>query len=245
MNIALIGYGRMGKEIEQIAATRNIAVKKIFTVENNLRSMAITPAALKGIDVCIDFSVPSAVVGNIIAVAGCGTSIVVGTTGWYDQLKEVEKIVKEKKTGLLYSPNFSLGMNIFHQILNTATHLIDKFDNYDIAIEETHHKGKVDSPSGTALAMGQVVLQNVRRKKAMFHETAHTALRPDQIHVTSTRVGSVVGIHRLILDSESDTIELVHTARNRNGFALGALIAAEWLKGKKGVYTMKDVITSL
>jgi 4-hydroxy-tetrahydrodipicolinate reductase len=245
MNIALIGYGRMGKEIEQIAAGRNIVIKKIFTVENNLRAMAITPAALKDVDVCIDFSVPSAVVENTIAVANCGKNIVVGTTGWYDQLKEVEKIVRAKKTGLLYSPNFSLGMNIFHQILNTASHLIDKFENYDIAIQETHHRGKADSPSGTALAMGQVVLQNVRRKKGMCHETAHTALRPDQIHVTSTRVGSVVGMHRLVLDSEADTIELIHTARNRSGFALGALVAAEWLKGKKGVFTMKDVITSL
>jgi 4-hydroxy-tetrahydrodipicolinate reductase len=245
MNIALIGYGRMGKEIEQIASARKIPIKKIFTLENNLRAMAIVPQALKDVDVCIDFSVPSAVLENIRAVAECGKNIVVGTTGWYDNLKDVEKLVKEKKIGLLYSPNFSPGMNIFYHIITTAAHIADKFDGYDIAIQETHHRGKVDSPSGTALSMGQIVLQQIRRKKGMLHETARAAIRPDQIHVTSTRLGSVVGTHRLLLDSDADSIELIHTAKNRSGFALGAVIGAEWLKGKKGIYTMKDVVTSL
>ncbi len=245
MNIALIGYGKMGKEIETLAGERKIAVKKIFTIENNLRAMAITPAALKDVDVCIDFSAPAAVVENINAVADCGKNIVVGTTGWYDKLKDVEKTVREKKIGLLYSPNFSLGMNIFHHILSSAAHIIDRFDSYDVAIHETHHRGKADSPSGTALAIGQIFLQHVRRKKGMLHETAHSPIKPDQIHVTSSRVGSIVGVHRVYLDSDADTIEMIHTAKSRSGFALGALIGAEWIKGKKGIYTMKDVITSL
>jgi len=245
MNIALIGYGKMGKEIERVAHERKITVKQIFTIENNLGAIGITRKSLSDVDVCIDFSVPTAVVENVQAVADCGKSIVIGTTGWYDKLKEVEKIVKEKKIGLLYSPNFSLGMNIFYHVLTVASHLIDKYDFYDVAINEIHHKGKVDSPSGTALALGQIILQNIRRKKSVISETLHKEIKPDQLHITSTRVGHVVGVHSVIFDSEGDSIEMIHTAKNRAGFALGAITAAEWLKGKKGVYTMKDVITSL
>jgi 4-hydroxy-tetrahydrodipicolinate reductase len=245
MNIALIGNGKMGKEVEHAAAERKVRIVKVFTLENNLRAMGLTTEALRDVDVCIDFSAPTAALENIRAVAECRKNIVVGTTGWYDKLKEVEKIVLEKKIGLLYSANFSLGMNIFSQILASAAHFFEKFECYDVAIHETHHRGKADSPSGTALMLGQITLQNIRRKKTMLHETAHQTISPEQIHITSTRVGSTFGIHRVLFDSEADSIELVHTAKNRTGFALGALIAAEWLKGKKGIFTMKDIFTSL
>jgi len=245
MNIALIGYGKMGKEVERVAAERKIAIKQIFTLENNLRAMAINPQTLKDVDVCIDFSVPTAVPENARAVAECGKNLVIGTTGWYDKLKEIEKTVKERKIGMLHSPNFSLGMNIFYQTLSSAAHIFEKFDCYDAAIQETHHRGKQDSPSGTALALGQILLQNIRRKKEMLHETCHKEIKPGQMHITSTRVGNIYGIHRVVFDSEADTIEFVHTAKSRSGFALGALTAAEWLKGKKGVFTMKDVIISI
>ena len=244
MNIALLGYGNMGKEIERIAHEKHIAIKQVFTIENNLRAMGITKQALRDIDVCIDFSGPTAVLENINAVASCGKNIVVGTTGWYDKLKEVEKIVKEKKIGLLYSPNFSLGMNIFYQILTASAFTFDKFDMYDVAIHEMHHRGKADSPSGTALTLGQIILRHIRRKTVMMHETVHKKIKPEELHIASTRVGNVVGTHRIMFDSEADSIELVHTAKNRSGFAFGALLAAEWLKGKKGIFTMKDVITS-
>jgi len=245
MNIALIGHGNMGKEVERAAAARNITVKKIFNIENNLRGIGITPTILDNVDVCIDFSVPSAVVNNISIIAACGKNIVVGTTGWYDKLEEVKKIVHEKKIGLLYSSNFSLGMNIFYQIVASAVTSMDKFDMYDIAIQEIHHRKKADSPSGTALTLSQIILQHTRRKKEIFHEPAHHEIKPEQLHVTSTRVGNVAGTHTVIFDSEADSVELTHTAKNRSGFALGALIAAEWLKGKKGLYTMKDVFTSI
>jgi 4-hydroxy-tetrahydrodipicolinate reductase len=145
MNIALLGYGNMGKEIERIAHEKKITVKQIFTIENNLRATGISKQALRGVDVCIDFSIPTAVMENINAVASCGINIVIGTTGWYDKLRDVEKIVKEKKIGLLYSPNFSLGMNIFYQILTSSAFTFDKFDMYDVAIHEMHHRGKADS----------------------------------------------------------------------------------------------------
>lgn len=245
MNIAIIGYGRMGKEVEKAACERKVRVKKVFNDTDNMNGLGLTKQSLKDVDVCIEFTTPTAVIDNIEAVADCGKSIVVGTTGWYDKLDEVRKLVQAKKIGLLYSPNFSLGMNIFFQVLSSAAHVFEKFDLYDVAIAETHHHGKADSPSGTALALGQILLQHIRRKKEMLHETAHKAIRPDQIHVTSMRLGKVVGEHRVIFDSEADSIELTHTAKNRSGFALGALIAAEWLCGRKGIYTMKDFLTSV
>jgi 4-hydroxy-tetrahydrodipicolinate reductase len=245
MNIAIIGYGKMGKELERLAPERKIIVKQIFTDKNNVGGIGLTTQSLKDVDVCIDFSTPTAVIDNIEAVITSGKNIVVGTTGWYDKLEEIKKLVKEKKVGLLYSPNFSLGMNIFCQIVSSAAHLFNKFDPYDVAINETHHTGKADSPSGTALNLGQTILQHIRRKKEILHETAHKQIKPEQLHITSTRIGNVVGVHEVHFDSEADSIELVHTAKNRQGFALGALIAAEWLKGKKGVYTMKDVLSSI
>ncbi|MBI4547750.1 MAG: 4-hydroxy-tetrahydrodipicolinate reductase [Ignavibacteriae bacterium] len=244
MNIALIGYGKMGKEVERIAIERGMIVKKVFTSSNNIEGLGLTKQALKDVDICIDFSNPRVVIDNIEAVAEAGKNIVVGTTGWYDKLKEVERLIKAKKIGLLYSPNFSLGMNIFCQILTSAVRYFNKSDLYDVAIHEMHHRGKADSPSGTALALGQIILQHLHSKKEMLHETAHKQRKPEELHVTSTRVGYVAGIHRILFDSEADSIELTHTAKNRNGFALGALIAAGWLRGKKGMFTMKDVLMS-
>ena len=245
MNIALLGYGKMGKEVERIAREKGVTIKKIFTIENNLGTTGITRQSLADVDVCIDFSIPTAVMENLKAVADCGKSIVIGTTGWYDKLKDAEKIVKEKKIGLLYSANFSLGMNIFYHILASTSHLMDRYECYDVGIHEIHHKGKADSPSGTALSLGQIVLQNSRRKKNVLTETSRKEIKPEQLHITSTRIGHVVGRHSVLFDSEADSIELVHTAKNRGGFALGAIMAAEWLKRKKGIFTMKDVITSI
>lgn len=245
MNIAIIGYGKMGKEVEALARERSIPVGKIFTGENNVHGSGLTKESLKNVDICIEFTSPLSVIDNIEAIAEAGKNVVVGTTGWYDHLDAITKLIKKSRTGLIYAPNFSLGINLFYHIVGTATKIFDKFDNYDVAISETHHKEKADSPSGTALALGNVIIQNMRRKKELFHEAAHTKMKPERVHITSTRVGNVVGRHSLLFDSDADSIELVHSAKNRRGFALGALIAAEWLNGKKGVYTMKDVITSL
>lgn len=245
MNIALIGYGRTGKEIERLASERNISVKKIFTSKNNSQGKGITRQELYGVNVCIDFSTPASVVNNINAVAECGSNIVVGTTGWYDALEEIKHLVISKNIGFLYSPNFSIGMNIFSQALTSALRSIDKLDAYDVAIHEVHHRGKTDSPSGTALMLGKIITEHLKAKKRIVSETAHQALESGQLHITSTRVGNVAGTHKILFDSPEDSIELIHTAKNRSGFALGALVAAEWLQGKKGVFTMKDVMASL
>ena len=182
---------------------------------------------------------------SIEAVINSGKDIVVGTTGWYDKLEDVKKLVKKNNVGLLYCPNFSLGVNLFYQIINTASHIFNKFDDYDMMISEIHHKNKVDSPSGTALSLAQLIVQNVKRKKEILKDTSKEKIKPEQLHVTSTRVGSVIGQHSVMFDSDADSIEITHTAKNRRGFALGALLAAEWIIGKKGVYTMKDVMSSL
>jgi 4-hydroxy-tetrahydrodipicolinate reductase len=242
LNIAIIGYGRMGKEVELVAKEKGLRVASIITEENNTGGLGITPDSLKGVDVCIDFSVPTAALDNIEAVADCGKSMVVGTTGWYDRLEHVRKLVKEKKIGFLYASNFSLGVNIFSQIVMDASRLFDRYSDYDVSIHEVHHKGKADSPSGTALSLGSTILQSMKRKTELLHETPHGQIKPHQLHVTSTRIGSVTGTHTVLFDSECDSIELVHRAKGRRGFALGAVVAAEWLKGKKGFYTMRDVI---
>src|SRR5947207_1660393 len=161
MNIALIGYGKMGKEIERTAEARKIPVRQIFTHEEH--GSGITRKTLSGVDVCIDFSVPAAVPGNVAAVAECGTSIVIGTTGWYGALDELKELVLEKEIGLLYSPNFSIGMNIFYETLSAAARFFDKFEQYDVGVAEIHHRGKRDNPSGTALAIGQILLEHVGR----------------------------------------------------------------------------------
>ncbi len=242
MNLALIGYGKMGKEVEAVAKEKGVKILKIFTEDNTTGNHVIAPETLKGVDVCIDFSTPAAVLQNIKAVAACGKNIVVGTTGWYDKLDDVKNLVKERKIGLLYASNFSLGVNIFMQVVMDAAHLVEKHSEYDVAVSEVHHNKKADSPSGTALALGSLILQNLRRKTELLTDTLHRDIKPHQLHVTSTRLGNVTGKHTVTFDSECDTIELIHTAKNRRGFALGAVVAAEWLKGKKGFYTMRDVI---
>jgi 4-hydroxy-tetrahydrodipicolinate reductase len=245
MRIAIVGYGKMGKEIEAVARERNITVEKILDSKNNPDGAGLTKESLRDVDVCLEFTSPLSVLSNIQSIAEAGKNVVVGTTGWYDKLSEVTRLIKKSKTALLYAPNFSLGVNLFYQIVHTAARIFDRFDMYDVAISETHHREKGDSPSGTALALGNIVIQSMHRKKEILHETAHSKIKPEQLHIVSTRVGSVFGQHTVVLDSDADSIELTHRAKNRRGFALGALIAAEWLRGKRGVFTMKDVITSL
>jgi len=242
MTIALIGHGRMGKEVESAARERGVKVTHIFEVGENAGGLALDSKSLHGVDVCIDFSTPDSVLDNIEAVAECGKNIVVGTTGWYNRMDDVKKLVKEKKIGFLYAANFSLGVNIFSQIVMDAAHFFEKHPDYDVAINEMHHSGKADSPSGTALTLGSIITQAMHRKTEILTEASHGKIKPHQLHVTSTRVGHTTGRHTVVFDSESDTIEIVHTAKSRRGYAVGALVAAEWLKGKQGFYTMRDVI---
>ncbi len=198
-----------------------------------------TPGALADVDICMEFSTPDAVVQNIRTAIEARRDIVVGTTGWYQHLSEIKGAVKE--SGLLYSSNFSLGMNIFFRVVRQAAVLMNRAADYDPYVQEEHHRQKADSPSGTALSLARILIENIDRKKEILAKPPDGAIHPDALHVSSTRAGFFAGRHIVGFDSEADLIELQHTAKSRRGFALGALAAARWLRGRKGVYTMDDV----
>jgi 4-hydroxy-tetrahydrodipicolinate reductase len=234
MRIALIGFGKMGREIDAVARERGETIACVFDSKTPLR-----PEALEDVDMCIEFSTPSAVVGNIHTAIQAKRDIVVGTTGWDAHLPEFRSAVNE--SGLLYASNFSLGMNYFFRIIKRAAELMNHAAEYDPFIHETHHRQKVDSPSGTALTLARILIDGIDRKKAILTEPPEGKIKPEMLHVSSTRVGSVAGIHTVGFDSDADLIELTHVAKTRRGFALGALAAARWLRGRKGIYTMDDV----
>ncbi|HEY4612542.1 MAG TPA: 4-hydroxy-tetrahydrodipicolinate reductase [Bacteroidota bacterium] len=238
MNIALIGYGKMGKEIERLATERNISILARIDVQ----SSAVRDDVLKKIDVAIHFATPATVLKHVQEWAGKKINLVVGTTGWHNELDKVRAIVEQEQTGLVHASNFSIGVNVFNYLLRHAGKAFNKFPEYDVAIDETHHKDKIDSPSGTALTIASILLKTIDRKKEILTTPPERTAEPHQLRVASARVGSVVGTHRVAFDSAADQIELIHTAKNRSGFALGALLAAEWVRGKKGVFTMEDVL---
>lgn len=224
----------MGHEIDSAAREQGESITRVFEWDRT-----VTPEALADVDICIEFSTPDAVVQNIRAAIEARRDIVVGTTGWYQHLPEIKAVVKE--SGLLYSANFSLGMNIFFRIVRQAAVLMNRSADYDPYIHEIHHRQKADSPSGTALTLARILTENIDRKKETLARPSDGKINPDMLHVTSTRAGFFPGTHTVGFDSESDSIELRHTAKSRRGFALGALAAARWLRGRKGVYTMDDV----
>ena len=241
MRIAIVGYGKMGKEIERLALARGWSVDLRIDIDTPPPS----PAQRKAVDVVVYFANTGDIVSDLTPWAEAGRAIVVGTTGWQKDLPKVEAMAAANRIGLIHSSNFSIGVNVFYQLVRKAAELFDRFDGYDAFIHETHHNKKLDSPSGTALTIGQIVLRHLRRKKELLTEPAHGAIRPEQLHVSSTRTGTIAGIHVLGFDSASDTIELTHTSKDRSGLALGALLAAEWIAGKHGIFTMDDVFQDL
>lgn len=241
MRLALIGYGKMGKEIERLAAERGWRAD----VHVDIGLPPVPPDLRESVDVAVHFAQAKTIVDDLTPWAEAHKPLVVGTTGWQDQLSDIEALVKQHHIGLIYASNFSLGVNIYFQLIRAAARLVDRFDEYDVSVQEVHHKNKIDSPSGTALSLGQLLLKHIGRKKELLGETSHGAIRPDQLHISSTRTGAVVGVHSVTFDSAADTIELKHTAKNREGMARGALLAAEWIIGKKGIFTMDDVFQDL
>jgi len=241
MRIALIGYGKMGKEIERLALGQGWSVDLRIDID----SPPVTAEQRRNVDVVIHFASAHTIVDDLTPWAEAQKPIVVGTTGWHNHMTSVESLVKKNQTGLIYASNFSLGVNIFFHLVRTAAQVMDRFEEYDASIQEIHHKNKLDSPSGTALAFGQIVLQHLHRKKELLNEPPIGKIRPEQLHISSTRTGTVVGIHVLSFDSAADSIEIKHTAKDRSGFALGSLLAAEWILKKKGIYTMDDVFQDL
>lgn len=233
--VALVGYGSMGKELERLAPQAGCRVAAIFDADRPL-----TPEA-GGFDIAIDFSLPGAVVENVRTLAALKKNIVLGTTGWAEHRDEIERIVTESGIGLVYGSNFSVGMQMFFRIVRAAARLANAHGEYDVFLHEIHHTRKADSPSGTALSLAHLLLDELDRKTGLLTETSHGKIAPEALHVTSARGGEVAGTHIVYLDSVADTIELTHRAKNRSGFALGALHAAKWIAGKKGIYDFSEV----
>jgi 4-hydroxy-tetrahydrodipicolinate reductase len=234
MKIAIIGFGKMGKMVKSVAEQMDHQV--IATV-----SREIKPELVRGADVCIEFSHPDAVLKNIEILADLKKPIVVGTTGWYDKLDEVKEIVGKNQIGLIYSPNFSIGVHLFHKMVAHAAQIMQQFDLYDVGGIEMHHNQKADSPSGTALTLAQTILDHFPRKTKIVTELSDKP-KKEELHFASLRCGSIPGTHTVHFDSPVDSISLTHTARNREGFSRGAIMAGEWIINKQGLYTLNDMI---
>ena len=225
-SVAIIGDGKMGEAIRQLALERGWRVTAVLGERESASGSGITAATLGNADVAVEFTQPDAAVANVTASLRAGVPIVVGTTGWYEALPEVRRIAKETGTGLLWSPNFSLGVNVLIELARYAGTLMRSLEGFDAHIVETHHTRKKDAPSGTAIAIGKAATDSLDRP----------------IPTTSVRVGSVPGTHELIFDGAFEQLTLTHLARDRRVFAEGALKAADWLVGKRGVFTMRDVL---
>jgi 4-hydroxy-tetrahydrodipicolinate reductase len=243
LRIGLIGYGKMGKMVEAAARERG---HEIVSVSDPFEKSAM-PSQHEKADVLVEFTRPDTALDNIKTAAALGKPIVVGSTGWYERLPEAVSVVEQYGTSLLWSSNFSLGVNLLYRIASYAAAVIDPFPEYDVAGYEVHHNKKADSPSGTAETLVKNVLASMKRKTKVLWGNPKGRVDTDTIHYASLRVGSVPGIHTLSFDSPADTIEISHTARSREGFASGAVIAAEWLAAgkRRGVFTMDDALKEI
>ena len=230
MKIALLGYGKMGKSIEVIALQRSHSITLKVSDATSDYNFADT-------DVAIDFSVPTVAVTNIKKALDAGIPVISGTTGWLDQYNEIIDYCKSKNGTFLYSSNFSLGVNIFFELNKRLSELISGFSEYETEIEEIHHTQKLDAPSGTAITLAEEIIKNTNYTNWTLNQP-----KPKEIHIEAKRIENVPGTHEISYNSEIDSISIKHTAHSRQGFAMGAVIAAEWIKDKKGVFSMKDVL---
>lgn len=236
MNIALLGYGKMGKAIEQIAAQKGHSV--VLKIDDQNLD-ALTNKNLQKADVAIEFTMPQSAVSNILQCFDAGLPVVCGTTGWLEQKNFVEEKCKQANGSFLTTTNFSIGVNIFFELNKKLAILMEPYENYNVAIEEIHHTQKKDAPSGTAITIAEGILENSSIKKNWVN--MHTEDK-SILSVISKRIEAVPGTHSVKYTSEVDDIEIIHTAHNRKGFAAGALMAAEFIHDKKGVFTMRDVL---
>lgn len=231
MKIALLGYGRMGKAIEKIALDRGHEI--VLKIDVETKEYNISKA-----DVAIDFSIPSSAYKNITNCFKNNVPVVSGTTGWLDQYEEAVAICKENKGGFISATNFSLGVNIFFELNEQLAKMMANLSDYNISMEEIHHTKKLDAPSGTAITLAEGIIKNTHKNNWALDVTNEA----NEIPIVAKRIPEVPGTHSVSYVSNIDTIDIKHTAHNRQGFALGAVVAAEWLIGKHGVFSMKDVL---
>jgi len=236
MKIALIGYGKMGKEIEKIAQNRGHQIISILD-ENNLSEF--DSPAFKTADVAIEFTTPASAMSNYRKCFEAHVAVVAGTTGWLENLPEVKKACEEDGQTFFYASNYSLGVNIFFAVNKYLARIMDKYPDYSIRMEETHHIHKLDAPSGTAITLAEDIIENVDRKD---NWNLDTESKPTDIAIHSIREGEIPGIHEIFYESEADIISIKHDSKNRKGLALGAVLAAEFTYGKKGFLGMQDML---
>ncbi len=231
MNIALLGYGKMGKVIEQIAISRGHTI--VFTSSSSTKNIDLSNA-----DVAIDFSIPSAAVNNISACLNNNTPVVSGTTGWLNDYQQMVDLCTKKQGAFIYASNFSIGVNVFFELNKQLAKIMNNLKQYQVDIEEIHHTQKLDAPSGTAITLAEGIIANSNKSTWKLNNANEVS----EIPISAKRIENVPGTHTINYTSDVDTISINHTAHNRNGFALGAVLAAEWIIHKKGIYTMKDVL---
>jgi 4-hydroxy-tetrahydrodipicolinate reductase len=236
MNIALIGYGKMGKAIHEIIKQRGHEAVLIIDLEN---ARELTAENIKKAEVAIEFTSPHTAYNNVKFCLENGVPVVCGSTGWLDRLEEVKQLAAEQHTGLIVASNFSVGVNIFFEINKRLAALMDAHKEYEITLKEIHHTQKKDAPSGTAISLAEQILDQIGRKQKWVNEQS---LQPHELSIISERVDPAPGTHHVKYSSAIDDIEIIHTAHNRTGFALGAVLAAEFLKGKEGFFGMKEVL---
>ncbi len=245
MNIMITGYGRMGREIEDILIQRGHTIACRVDKGGYGDFSDVTTENLKGVDAVIEFALPQGMEDSIKTYAEAKVPVVIGTTGWDDKKDLIKDIVTKNNSSLLYGSNFSIGAHIFFDLVSKASGLINNAPGYDIMMLEYHHNKKKDSPSGTALTTAKKILENNNTKDTIWTDKLDREIEDNELHVASVRGGSIPGIHTVTLDSFADSIEITHSARNRSGFALGAVMATEWLLGKSGFFTVEDFIEEL
>lgn len=230
MKIALLGYGKMGKVIEKIALERGHTIVLKKTKESDFEG-------LDKADVAIEFSIPNAAVSNISEALHAGIPVVSGTTGWLEDYHKMVKLCEDKKSAFIYGSNFSLGVNLFFEWNAQLSKMMSKFNQYKVSMEEIHHTQKLDAPSGTAITLANSIINNTKYNNWTLENP-----KVDELFIDAKRIDNVPGTHTVSYISDVDTIEIKHTAHSREGFAFGAIIAAEWIVGKVGVFTMKEVL---
>jgi len=236
MNIALIGYGKMGKAIEEIALNRNHKIV-LKIDEPNLNDF--TRDNLSKADVAIEFTGPHSAYENVKRAIEWQTPVVSGSTGWADRLDEIKKLCKEKNGSFIWTSNFSIGVNLFFELNKKLASLMAPHTDYKVSVEETHHTSKKDAPSGTAITLAEQIMEQLPSKKKWVNNESNNA---GELSIISKRIDPAAGTHNIRYSSPIDDIEIIHTAHNRAGFAAGAVLAAEYIKDKKGIFTMKDVL---
>jgi len=237
MKIALIGYGKMGKAIEEIAVSRGheivLKIDEYNLAEFNKKNVSSA-------DVAIEFTGPHSAYDNVKKALEFDVPLVCGSTGWLDHLDEIKKLCMERGGSFIYASNFSVGVNIFFEINKKLATLMAHQKDYEVQVTEIHHTQKIDAPSGTAITIAEQILENLKRKKTWVN---HVSDNPKELEILSERIDPAPGIHKIKYSSAVDDIEIIHTAHSRQGFALGAVLAAEHIKDKKGIFSMKDVLS--